>query len=38
VNGPAKSAGSVGAYITTDQIGYSYNDVYTSFSWNVFTN
>jgi hypothetical protein len=31
------ATGSAGAYITTDQIGYSYNDVSVNFSGNVIT-
>jgi hypothetical protein len=38
VTGPAKAAGSVGAYITTDQIGYGYNDISVLFTGNTITN
>ena len=37
VTGPAAAAGSVGAYITTDQIGYGYNDVSVNFTGNFIT-
>ncbi|MHB0915819.1 MAG: right-handed parallel beta-helix repeat-containing protein, partial [Thermoleophilia bacterium] len=35
VNGPAKAAGSVGAYITTDTIGWGYADIAVNFTGNV---
>ena len=39
VTGPGTGvAGSVGAYITTDMIGYGYSDVAVNFSGNVITN
>ena len=39
VTGPGTDvADSVGAYITTDEIGYGYNDVAVSFAGNVITN
>lgn len=38
VTGPAKKVGSVGAYITTDLIGWGYADVSVNFAGNVITN
>ena len=38
VNGPAKAAGSVGAYIATDEISWGYADVAVAFSGNTITN
>ena len=38
VTGPGKTAGSVGAYITTDEIGYGYTDVAVNFSGNTLMN
>lgn len=35
VNGPAKAAGSVGVYITTDTIGWGYTDIAVNFTGNV---
>ncbi|QLQ06868.1 MAG: hypothetical protein HZY76_13030 [Anaerolineae bacterium] len=37
VDGPAKAAGSVGVYITTDMISWGYSDVSVSFSGNTIT-
>lgn len=37
VNGPAFEAGSVGAYITTDSIGWGYTDVAVDFTGNIIT-
>jgi hypothetical protein len=37
VTGPATAPGSVGVYITTDQIGYGYNDVSVNFTGNHIT-
>jgi hypothetical protein len=38
VTGPNKAVDSVGAYITTDRIGYGYSDVSVIFSNNIITN
>ncbi len=37
VTGPSKASGSVGAFITTDQVGYGNNNVGASFSGNSIT-
>lgn len=37
VNGPSGAAGSVGAYITTDAIGWGYTDVAVDFTGNTIT-
>ena len=37
VNGPAKAAGSVGVYITTDIISWGYRDISVTFNNNVIT-
>jgi hypothetical protein len=38
VNGPAKAAGSVGVYITTDLISWGYRDITVTFQNNVISN